>query len=95
MVRCITFLLFLKSAGECTSYTMRLATQARSRAMGPMHPTFNLVKNVREGLQGFLPENAHEIASGRLHVSLTRVSDRENVVVNQFDSKEELIQEKL
>lgn len=80
------------STGECTSYTMKLASQARSRAMGPLHPTFNLVRLVREGLQGFLPDNAHVIATGRLHVSLTRVSNGENVVISKFESKDELIQ---
>uniref|UniRef100_A0A7M4FSQ3 PNPLA domain-containing protein n=1 Tax=Crocodylus porosus TaxID=8502 RepID=A0A7M4FSQ3_CROPO len=39
-----------------------------------------------------LPENAHQLASGRLHIILTRVSDRQNVVVSDFRSKEELVQ---
>ncbi|XP_040005434.1 patatin-like phospholipase domain containing 3 isoform X2 [Xiphias gladius] len=39
-----------------------------------------------------LPSDAHVLASGRLCVSLTRVSDGENVLVSEFNSKEELIQ---
>ena len=50
------------------------------------------MKYLKDGLEEFLPDNAHEIATGRLHISLTRVSDRKNVIVNQFDSKEDLIQ---
>lgn len=71
---------------------MKIVIQARSRALGPLHPSFNIVKILREGLRNILPPNAHKLASGRLHVSLTRFSDGKNVVVNQFDSKEELIQ---
>ncbi|XP_022249636.1 patatin-like phospholipase domain-containing protein 2 isoform X2 [Limulus polyphemus] len=38
------------------------------------------------------PEDAHLRSNGRLHVSVTRVSDGENVLLTQFDSKEDLIQ---
>uniref|UniRef100_A0A452HLW1 PNPLA domain-containing protein n=1 Tax=Gopherus agassizii TaxID=38772 RepID=A0A452HLW1_9SAUR len=39
-----------------------------------------------------LPENSHQVASGRLHISLTRVMDGQNVMVSEFSSKEDLIQ---
>ena len=71
---------------------LKVAQQARARALGPLHPSFDIVKILREGLNVFLPENAHEICTGRLHVSLTRVVDRENVIISEFDSKEDLIQ---
>ncbi|XP_076320466.1 patatin-like phospholipase domain-containing protein 2 isoform X2 [Tachypleus tridentatus] len=38
------------------------------------------------------PEDAHLRCRGRLHISVTRVSDGENVLLTQFDSKEDLIQ---
>ena len=69
-----------------------MAREARSRNLGPLHPSFNLVKVMRSGLQRNLPADAHTLASGRLSVSLTRVSDGKNVLVSQFSSKEELIQ---
>ena len=83
---------FFTFPGECTSYTLRIAAKARARSLGPLHPSFNLVQILREGLDEFFPDNAHKIASGRLHVSMTRVSDRENVIISEFDSKEDLIQ---
>lgn len=43
-------------------------------------------------MREFLPDNAHELATGRLFVSLTRVTDRKNVVVSEYATKEELIQ---
>ncbi|KAM3926050.1 patatin-like phospholipase domain-containing protein 2 [Leptodactylus fuscus] len=77
---------------ECCSDVMDVAKEARKRNLGPLHPSFNLVKILKNGLYRNLPENAHELASGKLCISLTRVSDGENVLVSEFGSKEELIQ---
>lgn len=71
---------------------IEVAKEARKRNLGPLHPSFNLVKVLKTGLNRDLPNDAHVLASGRLCVSLTRVSDGENVLVSDFRSKEELIQ---
>ncbi|XP_039617766.1 patatin-like phospholipase domain containing 3 [Polypterus senegalus] len=78
--------------GECCADVMEVAKEARKRNLGPLHPTFNLVKILRNGLYRNLPDDAHVLATGRLCISLTRVSDGENVLVSEFNSKEELIQ---
>lgn len=39
-----------------------------------------------------LPENTHQLSSGRLCISLTRVSDGKNALISNFNSKEEVIQ---
>lgn len=65
--------------------------QARSRALGPLSPSFELVKNLRLAFTKFLPENAYKIATGRLHISLTRVSDRKNILVSEFSDNNDLI----
>lgn len=57
-----------------------------------MHPSFNLVKIVRHIMQRTLPDDCHHQASGRLGISLTRVTDGENVLVSHFNNKEELVQ---
>ncbi|XP_068573158.1 patatin-like phospholipase domain containing 3 [Cebidichthys violaceus] len=77
---------------KCCEDVLEVAKEARKRNLGPLHPTFNLVKVIRSGLDRDLPSDAHVRASGRLCVSLTRVSDGENVLVSEFGSKEELIQ---
>lgn len=69
-----------------------MAKEARKRFLGPMHPSFNLVKIVRHMLRRTLPANCHRQASGRLGISLTRVTDGENVLVSHFNNKEELVQ---
>ncbi|XP_062299598.1 patatin-like phospholipase domain containing 3 [Scomber scombrus] len=77
---------------KCCEDVIEVAKEARKRNLGPLHPTFNLVKVLKSGLNRDLPSDAHVLASERLCVSLTRVCDGENVLVSEFSSKEELIQ---
>ncbi|NWQ88987.1 PLPL1 protein, partial [Burhinus bistriatus] len=49
-------------------------------------------KIVKAILNKYLPTNAHELVSGKLHVILTRVRDWRSVVVSEFASREDLIQ---
>ncbi|KAF7267490.1 hypothetical protein GWI33_019288 [Rhynchophorus ferrugineus] len=78
--------------GETTSDVLRVATEARKKSLGPFNPSFNIHQLLLEGLERFLPDDAHIRVSGKLHISLTRVRDGKNVIVSQFDSREELIQ---
>ncbi|XP_052336961.1 patatin-like phospholipase domain-containing protein 2 isoform X2 [Oncorhynchus keta] len=78
--------------GEAGANIIDVAKEARKRFLGPMHPSFNLVKIMRNMLYKTLPPNAHHRATGRLGISLTRVTDGENVLVSHFNSKEELVQ---
>ncbi|XP_056137663.1 patatin-like phospholipase domain-containing protein 2 isoform X2 [Lampris incognitus] len=78
--------------GEAGASIIDVAKEARKRFLGPMHPSFNLVKIVRHMLHRTLPPDAHLRATGRLGISLTRVTDGENVLVSHFHSKEELVQ---
>ncbi len=85
--------LFLSTDAEkCCEDVINVAKEARKRNLGPLHPTFNIVKVIRGGLYRNLPSNAHTLASGRLCVSLTRVMNGQNVLVSDFSSKDELIQ---
>lgn len=77
---------------KCCEDVINVAKEARKRNLGPLHPTFNIVKVIRGGLYRDLPSNAHTLASGRLCVSLTRVMDGQNVLVSDFSSKDELVQ---
>ncbi|KAF6105555.1 patatin like phospholipase domain containing 2 [Phyllostomus discolor] len=78
--------------GEAGANIIEVSKEARKRFLGPLHPSFNLVKTIRGCLVKTLPADSHERASGRLGISLTRVSDGKNVIIYQFSSKEELIQ---
>ncbi|XP_045928370.1 patatin-like phospholipase domain containing 3 [Micropterus dolomieu] len=80
------------SLAKCCEDVIEVAKEARKRNLGPLHPTFNLIKVLKSGLNRDLPSDAHVLASGRLCISLTKVSNGENVLVSEFSSKEELIQ---
>ncbi|XP_055314196.1 1-acylglycerol-3-phosphate O-acyltransferase Pnpla3-like isoform X2 [Sitodiplosis mosellana] len=77
---------------EMTSDFFRVVNEARSHSLGPFSPSFNIQTCLLEGLQKFLPPDAHERVNGRLHVSLTRSCDGKNIIVSQFDSREDLLQ---
>uniref|UniRef100_A0A8C3L2X0 PNPLA domain-containing protein n=1 Tax=Chrysolophus pictus TaxID=9089 RepID=A0A8C3L2X0_CHRPC len=47
---------------------------------------------VKDALNKFLPANAHQLASGKLHIILTRLRDWNCVTVSEFASKEDIIQ---
>ncbi|KAI7812283.1 patatin-like phospholipase domain-containing protein 2 [Triplophysa rosa] len=78
--------------GEVGANFIDMAKEAQKRFLGPMHPSFNLVKILRSMMHHALPPDAHRIATGRLGISLTRVTDGENVLVTHFSSNEELVQ---
>ncbi|XP_013787780.1 patatin-like phospholipase domain-containing protein 2, partial [Limulus polyphemus] len=78
--------------GESTTDVLKIAVKARARALGPFHPGFDINNILHDGLTNMFPEDAHIRCKGRLHISVTRVSDGENVLLTQFDSKEDLIQ---
>ncbi|XP_026558462.1 patatin-like phospholipase domain-containing protein 2 isoform X2 [Pseudonaja textilis] len=69
-----------------------LAKEARKRNLGPLHPSFNVMKIIRDGLYKNLPENSYKLLSDKLSISLTRVSDGENILISDFNSKEEVVQ---
>ena len=71
---------------------LELTRKVRSKPLGLIHPSFNLNKVIHDGLINLLPDDCCQRANGRLYISVTRVSDGHNVLISQFDSKEELIQ---
>ena len=69
----------------------KIVAAARNHSLGPFSPAFDIQKVLTNRLHKYLPENAHKIVSRRLHISLTRIFDGKNVVVSQFNSREDLI----
>ncbi|KAG8142768.1 hypothetical protein E2320_005964 [Naja naja] len=84
-------MLIYLSAQACAD-VLGLAKEARKRNLGPLHPSFNVMKIIRDGLYKNLPENSYKLLSEKLSISLTRVSDGENVLISDFNSKEEVVQ---
>jgi len=77
--------------GDMTSQVLKIATEARKCTLGPFSPSFNINQILLDGLQNILPEDVHEKINGKLHVSLTKVYDGKNLLVNQFSSKQEVV----
>ena len=84
-------LMFNMDLESCVQFVMMLAGKARNNMLGPLSQDFDPVAIVRKTFMRFLPENAHEVASGKLHISMTRVSDWQNFVVSDYKSKQELV----
>ncbi|XP_056416724.1 omega-hydroxyceramide transacylase-like isoform X2 [Hyla sarda] len=78
--------------GALKKIILDAANEARKTIFGPFFPTFNLLTILRKGILSLLPDNAHEVATGRLSVALTRLSDGKNQMVSNFKSKEEVVQ---
>ncbi|KAM9497153.1 patatin-like phospholipase domain-containing protein 2 [Clarias gariepinus] len=78
--------------GDVAASFLSVAKEARKRFLGPMHPSFNVVKIVQGKMARVLPNDAYIKATGRLGISLTRVTDGENVLLSHFNNNEELVQ---
>ncbi|XP_069612240.1 omega-hydroxyceramide transacylase-like isoform X2 [Ranitomeya imitator] len=83
---------FRVNLDELQNIIIDAAIQARKPIFGPFFGTFNLGTIFRRALLNFLPDNAHLVATGRLNVALTRLSDGKNILVSDFKSKDEVIQ---
>ncbi|XP_075469987.1 omega-hydroxyceramide transacylase-like isoform X2 [Ascaphus truei] len=68
------------------------AMEARKTMHGLLFPCFNATRILHKALLKLLPDNAHQLTTGRLHVALTRLSDGKNILVSDYKSKEEVMQ---
>ncbi|XP_035553960.2 omega-hydroxyceramide transacylase isoform X3 [Canis lupus dingo] len=66
--------------------------EVKKSFLGPLSPSCKMVQLMRQFLYRVLPEDSYKVATGKLHVSLTRLTDGESVVVSEYTSKEELIE---
>ncbi|XP_029856456.1 omega-hydroxyceramide transacylase isoform X1 [Aquila chrysaetos chrysaetos] len=80
------------SLDDLKEFFFAMAKEVRKTILGPLSPKCSLLANIKTVLQQMLPEDSYQLASGRLHISLTRVVDGQNVMASEFSSKEELIQ---
>uniref|UniRef100_A0A2K6EF14 Omega-hydroxyceramide transacylase n=2 Tax=Propithecus coquereli TaxID=379532 RepID=A0A2K6EF14_PROCO len=66
--------------------------EVKKSFLGPLSPSCKMVQMMRQFLYRVLPEDSYKATTGKLHVSLTRLTDGESVVVSEYTSKEELIE---
>lgn len=76
---------------ECKEFTYSFADAVRRQPLGAVTPGFDFMQELREGIDGVLPPDAHSRATDRLFVSLTHSKSGRNLLVSKFDSREELL----
>ncbi|XP_015267328.1 PREDICTED: patatin-like phospholipase domain-containing protein 1 isoform X2 [Gekko japonicus] len=69
-----------------------IAQDVRRSILGPLTHGYSIIRTIQKHLYQSMPENSHQMATGRLFISLTRAADGQNVIVSEYSSKEELIQ---
>ncbi|XP_045911544.1 patatin-like phospholipase domain-containing protein 2 [Micropterus dolomieu] len=71
---------------------IRFAKQMKAFTLGPLHPSINVFHWLESILHKHLPFNAHQLASGRLAVAMTRITDGKLIMMSEFQSKEDVVQ---
>ncbi|XP_036106647.1 1-acylglycerol-3-phosphate O-acyltransferase PNPLA3-like [Molossus molossus] len=89
-LHCVTFLAGIPLEQVLQSM-VNIVRCARNRNIGIFHPSCNIIRLIQEFLQRWLPANIHKLISGKVCISLTRVSDWQNVLVSDFQSKDEVV----
>ncbi|XP_067303458.1 1-acylglycerol-3-phosphate O-acyltransferase Pnpla3 [Pseudorasbora parva] len=77
--------------GRVRDQLLEFARFTKQHPLGLLNPTVDIFRWLEVTLQRCLPDNAHRLATGRLYVSMTRMSDGKNVLVSEFHSNEDLI----
>lgn len=76
---------------EVARNVVMLAHDVNEKMLGPFNPTFSLQNALKTAFETLFPENVAEVCNERLFVSITKVSNKANLLVSQFESKEDLV----
>ncbi|XP_077991575.1 patatin-like phospholipase domain-containing protein 4 [Glandiceps talaboti] len=77
---------------KCRDMIYNMAKETRSKTLGALTPGFNLSSKLHDLLDDLLPPDAHQLASNKLHISVTSLHGKKNRLISNFDTREELIQ---
>uniref|UniRef100_A0A8C0GHK1 PNPLA domain-containing protein n=1 Tax=Chelonoidis abingdonii TaxID=106734 RepID=A0A8C0GHK1_CHEAB len=66
--------------------------EARKASSLTLCPGYRMLRIIEKRMRQIMSENSHQLASGKLCISLTRLLDLQNVIISEYRSKEELIQ---
>ncbi|XP_038142275.1 patatin-like phospholipase domain-containing protein 2 isoform X1 [Cyprinodon tularosa] len=67
------------------------AKKALASPLGPLNPSNGVSKWLESVLRKHLPSDAHHFASGRLGVAVTRLSDGMQLILSEYQSKEDVV----
>lgn len=71
---------------------IHFAKQMKTFTLGPFNPSINIFHWLELILHKYLPSDAHQLASGRLAVAVTRLTDSKTIIMSEFQSKEDVVQ---
>ncbi|XP_070825105.1 patatin-like phospholipase domain-containing protein 4 [Chaetodon trifascialis] len=71
---------------------LHFAKQMKAFTLGPLNPSINVFHWLEIILNKYLPSNAHQLASGRLAVAVTRLVDSKQIMMSDFQSREDVLQ---
>nr|XP_005732741.1 PREDICTED: patatin-like phospholipase domain-containing protein 2 [Pundamilia nyererei] len=71
---------------------IHFAKEVKSFTLGPLNPSIKFFHWLECILNKHLPPNAHQLANRRLAVTMTRLTDGEQILMSDFDSKEDVVQ---
>uniref|UniRef100_A0A3B4GIB9 PNPLA domain-containing protein n=1 Tax=Pundamilia nyererei TaxID=303518 RepID=A0A3B4GIB9_9CICH len=83
------------SAGSLVAAMIHFAKEVKSFTLGPLNPSIKFFHWLECILNKHLPPNAHQLANRRLAVTMTRLTDGEQILMSDFDSKEDVVQVRL
>lgn len=75
----------------CLKKAITMTEEIRKRPLGVFDRNHQIVDLLPAALDETFPDDAHKIVGNKLYVCMTRLKDMKKVVVNQFDSKKDLI----
>ena len=76
---------------QCLREIIGMTEDIRRRSLGVFDRSNQIVDVLPRKLDVMFPEDAHKRVNGRLFVCMTRLKDLKCVVVNEFESKKDLI----
>lgn len=82
----------LHTIDKCCVFSYRLAQKTQGTWFGILSPRSDLLQPLEILLYDLLPNDAHQVATGRLYLSLTNKQSSRNVVVSDFYSNDHLVQ---
>lgn len=77
---------------KCKRMTYDLAEVVRKQRFGALKAGFRLSTHVEKMVDSVLPADAHDIATNKVFISVTRKKCGKNFVISEFSSRSELIQ---
>lgn len=74
---------------QCVEFCTDLVKKTRKKKLGVLTPRTSLLNPLEQYLEGILPENAHELATNKLFISVT--VKKKNKLVSEFQDRSDLL----